>query len=150
MLHNKGDFDLVTEVDLIAAQIFTTLRAARHQRLLICDKTIINVLVYARLVLTAPSGSRNASVLDALAGLCRAWAPGTYDAVFHLADHYRPGGDPLRAKVAHRQADTAHAVRDAYTEVGIPLIDVPTGLNVTVRVAWIAGRVDPQLTTLGR
>jgi hypothetical protein len=43
---------VVTEVDLFAAQLTATLRASRHHDLLICDKTIVNVLAYARMVLT--------------------------------------------------------------------------------------------------
>lgn len=58
VIYGKGAFDLVTEVDLFAAQLTATLRAARHQHLLICDKTIVNVLAYARMVLPAGPAAR--------------------------------------------------------------------------------------------
>jgi hypothetical protein len=145
VIHGNGAFDLPTEVDLFAAHLSATLRATRHQRLLICDKTIVNVLAYARMVVPAPPGTRLADVLDAMEAFCRAWAS-TYDAVFHLGERYQPPADPMRAKVAHLQADTATAVRAACATVKMPLIDVPTGLDLAARVAWIAGRVDPLLT----
>jgi hypothetical protein len=44
--------------------------------------TVANVLAYARLVLTAPPGSREAAVLDAMEAFCRAWAP-SHDLVFY-------------------------------------------------------------------
>jgi hypothetical protein len=146
VIHGKGVFDLPTEVDLYAAQLTGTLRGARHQHLLICDKTVVNVLAYARMVLPAPPGSHEAAVLAAMAGFCRVWAPATYDAVFYLADRYQHPADPMRAKVAHLQEQTADAVRDTCADVGLPLLHVPIGLDMAARVAWIARRVDPILT----
>ncbi|WP_412102760.1 hypothetical protein [Plantactinospora sp. KLBMP9567] len=105
----------------------------------------MNVLAYARMVLPATPGSHAAAVLDAMAGFCPAWAPVTYDAVFYLPDHYHHRSDPMRAKVAHLQAETAQAVRDTCADVGLPLVDVPAGLDTARRVAWIARRVDPLL-----
>lgn len=122
-----------------------TLRAARHHNLLICDKTIVNVLAYAWLVVPIVAGSHAAVVLDAMAGFCCAWAP-TYDAVFYLPDHYAQPADPLRARVSHLQAETAESVRNACAAVGLPLINVPAGLDVAARVAWVAQRVDSLLT----
>jgi predicted ATPase len=146
VIHGKGTFDLATEVDLFAAQLTATLRASRHHHVLVCDKTIVNVLAYARMVLPAAPGTLDAAVLDAMAGFCGAWAP-TYDAVFYLPDCYQQPTDAFRAKVTHLQDETATAVRDANAAVGLPLIDVPAGLELPARVNWIAGRVDPLLAT---
>jgi hypothetical protein len=49
--------------------------------------TIANVLAYARLVLSAPPGSRAAACLEAMEAFCRAWA-GVYDAVFYCYDQF--------------------------------------------------------------
>jgi hypothetical protein len=148
VIHGKGTFDLVCEVDLFAAQLSATLRASRHHDLLICDKTVVNVLAYARLVLATAPGSVDAAVLDAMTTFCRAWVQATYDAVFYLPDHFDHPTDPLRAKVAHLQAETAEAVRTTCADVGLPLVDVPAGLDTAARVAWIARRVDPLLTAV--
>jgi hypothetical protein len=58
-------------LDLYAAQVSAQLRAARNYRLLITDKTVMNVTAYARLV-----HNRGAAVLSALETLSAAWAPG--------------------------------------------------------------------------
>ncbi|MFC7280170.1 AAA family ATPase [Paractinoplanes rhizophilus] len=145
VIHGKGAFDLACEVDLFAAQLSTTLRAARHHQLLICDKTVANVLAYARMVLTYAPDSPDAAVLDAMAEFCRTWAPATYDVVFFLPDRFDHPADPMRAKVAHLQVKTAEAVRVTCAEVGLPLIAVPAGQDTSGRVAWIARRVDPLL-----
>ena len=52
----------------------------------------------------------------------------------------------VRAKEAHLQAETADAVRSTCADVGLPLLDVPAGLDVAGRVAWVTRRVDPLLT----
>jgi predicted ATPase len=142
VLHGKGSFDLATEVDLFAAQLQHQLRVARHHQLAIFDKTIANVLGYARLVLDTPDGSIEQGVLDAMAAFCHAWAP-VYDAVFYLHDRYdaHTATDPLRARVLDLQDATDHAVRTACTDSGISLIDVPTGLDLDARVQWVAERL---------
>lgn len=144
VIHGKGAFDLVTEVDLFAAQLTATLRAARYHHLLICDKTIVNVLAYARLVLPAPPKSLDAAVLDAMTVFCRAWSP-IYNAVFYLPERYEQPADAFRDKVAHLQEETAIVVQDAYSAVGLPLINVPAGLDLPARVAWIGQRIDSLL-----
>ncbi len=142
VLHGKGTFDLATEVDLFAAQLQHQLRVARHHQLAIFDKTIANVLGYARLVLDAPDGSIDRRVLDAMAAFCQAWAP-IYDAVFYLHDRYdaHTTTDPLRARVLDLQDATDRAVKTACTDSGITCMDVPTGLSLHARVAWVAGRL---------
>ena len=71
VIHGRGRSDLPTEVDLFAAQLMEQLRAARYQRSLICDRTVANVLAYARLVLDAPAGSHTATVLGRWSGSAR-------------------------------------------------------------------------------
>ncbi len=59
VVHGKGQLDLETEVDLFAAQLSAQLRAARNHKMIIADKTIANVMAYARLVLqTSPAAAK--------------------------------------------------------------------------------------------
>lgn len=141
VIHGQGEFDLVAEVDLFGAQLSEQLRASRRLQLLICDKTVINVLAYARLVLDGPPGSHTADVLAAMAQFCAAWAP-VYDAVFYCADNYHQDNDPMRAKVSHLQDAAAQAVLDTCTAAGVALHHVPTGLTVDQRVTWVARHID--------
>jgi predicted ATPase len=144
VIHRTGPgFDLVCEVDLFAAQLSAQARAARHQELLICDKTITNVLAYTRLVLTPTATLDSRPVLDAMAAFCRAWAP-VYDGVLFCADHYNQP-DPMRAAVADLQQAADNAIRAAYADTGADLLAVPAGLTVPERVEWATARVDPLL-----
>jgi predicted ATPase len=142
VVHRKGAFDLETEVDLFAAQLSAQLRAARHHAMIICDKTIANVLAYARLVLDAPPHSRTAVSLAAMEGFCRAWA-GTYDAVFYCCDRFnqRQVGDPYRAKVLDLQTAADRLVRSTCATVGQRVIDIPQNMTTSQRVQWVADQV---------
>lgn len=145
VLHGKGEFDLATEVDLFGAQLSATLRAARHQELLVCDKTVVNVLAYARLMLAEGPVT---AVLDAMAAFCRAWSP-TYDAVFYLPDAHPGAADPLRAKVNHLQDRTDTVLRSTYEDVGVPLRVLPAGLELSALVAAAGREVDVLLAGRG-
>jgi len=146
VVHGNGRFDIECEVDLLAAQLSAQLRAARQHSMIICDKTIANVLAYAWLVLPAPPGSREAAVLQAMEGFCRAWA-GVYDAVFYCCDHYsqHQPGDPYRAQVLNLQPAADRVVRSICATVGQNITDIPPSMTNTSRVQWIAAR----LTKLG-
>lgn len=142
VVHGKGAFDLETEVDLFAAQLSAQLRAARQHTMIVCDKTIANVLAYARLVLQTPPRSRAAATLAALEAFCRAWA-GTYDVVFYCCDRFsqHQTGDPYRAKVLDLQPAADRVVRSTCATVGQRVIDLPPNMTTSQRVQWIAHRV---------
>ncbi|MFJ4093429.1 AAA family ATPase [Kitasatospora sp. NPDC089913] len=139
VLHNKGDFDLVAELDTFAVQLTTTMRAARNHSLLITDKTPANVLAYARLVLDQDDPHVRA-VLRSVESLCNSWMPLAYEAVIHCRDHYdqEAGGDRFRAKVLDLQDETETAVYEAIRATGVPVLDLPQGLTTQARVEWIA------------
>jgi len=140
VLHGRGMFDLAAEVDVFATQLTYQLRTARHHELVIVDTTVINVLAYARMLLTVQPGSIDAHVLDAMGHFCRAWAP-TYDRVFFTQDHYSQPSDGFRIKVDGLQTTATTALREAYRNAGVALIDIPEGLETDQRVRWIARRV---------
>jgi predicted ATPase len=142
VVHGKGTFDLETEVDLFGAMLSAQLRAARQHTMTICDKTIANVLAYARLVLDTPPGSREHAALNAMEVFCRAWAP-SYDVVFYCCDNYdqEQTGDPYRSKVLNLQESADRIVRQTCATVGQHVIDIPPHMTTTERVEWIATRV---------
>lgn len=82
-------------------------------------------------------------VLEAIEALCRAWMPNAYDAVVYCRDRFdqQAGGDHYRDKVLHLQAQVDDAVYDALTQTGVKLLDLPSGIDTTSRVRWIADRV---------
>ena len=142
VVHGKGTFDLETEVDLFAAQLSAQLRAARQHTMIICDKTIANVLAYAWLVLETPPRSRAAAAVAAMEAFCHAWA-GAYDAVFYCCDRFNQhqAGDPYRAKVLDLQPAADRVVRSTCATVGQRVIDIPPNMTTGQRVDWIAERV---------
>ena len=142
VVHGKGTFDLETEVNLFAAQLSAQLRAARQHTMIICDKTIANVLAYAWLVLETPPGSRAAATVAAMEAFCHAWAE-VYDAVFYCCDRFsqHQAGDPYRAKVLDLQPAADRVVRSTCATVGQRVIDIPPNMTTTQRVDWIARRV---------
>jgi predicted ATPase len=142
VVHGKGQFDVECEADLFAAQLSAQLRAARQHTMIICDKTIANVLAYAWLVLPAPPGSREAAVLQAMEGFCRAWAD-VYDAVFYCCDQFsqHQAGDPYRAKVLDLQPAADRVVRSMCATVGQRVTDIPPGMTTAGRIQWITTRV---------
>ncbi len=142
VVHGKGEFDLETEVDLFASHLSSQLRAARHHTMIISDKTIANVLAYARLVLPTLPGGRQATTLAAMETFCRAWAH-TYDAVFYCCDRFsqQQPGDPYRVKVLDIQPAADRVIRHTCATTGQRVIDVPPGMATADRVHWIAARV---------
>jgi nicotinamide riboside kinase len=139
VLHGKGTFDVVAELDTLGAQITTQLRTARHHALLITDKTLVNVVAYARLLLPP----ENTPVVQAMLHLCQATV-GLYDAVFYATDTFNPrqAGDQFRNKVADQQAQVDMALRDTAEQAGLTLTDIPRRLSTAERVAWISARLD--------
>ncbi|QFG13234.1 thymidylate kinase [Streptomyces phage Gilgamesh] len=142
VLHEKGNFDLVAELDLFAQHFTVPLRAARHHQVLITDKTPANVLALAGLVLD-PTEPGTAPVLAAAEAMCRAWMPIAYDAVIYCRDRYdqKAGGDRMRAKVLNIQDESDSAIYEACRATGVPMLEMPTGLTVAERVQWTMRRV---------
>jgi predicted ATPase len=142
VVHDKGHFDLVCEVDLFAAQLSGQLRAARNHTMVIADKTIANVLAYALIFLKTPPGSREQATIKAMEAMCRAWAD-TYDAVFYCCDKFdqQQPGDPYRSKVLTLQSAADRVVRSTCATVGQRVIDIPPRMSTADRVRWVAKRV---------
>ena len=150
VVHDKGQFDLEAEVDLFAAQLSAQLRAARQHTMIICDKTIANVLAYARIALEAPPRSHAAATLDAMTVFCRAWA-GAYDAVFYCCDRFsqHQQGEPHRTKMLDLQFAANRVVRSTCASVGQKVIDIPPGMTTDERVRWVADRLAKLRITTG-
>lgn len=140
VIHQRGSFDLAAEVDVFATHLQYQLRAARHQQLVIADKTIVNVLAYARMLLNIEPNTIDAAVLDAMESFCRAWAP-TYDLVFLTHDHYKQPSDRFRTKVTGLQHTAITTLRKLYQRLDIAVLDIPLGYETDQRVEWIAERV---------
>lgn len=138
VLRGRGTFDVVAELDTFAAQLTGQLRAARHHSVLVADKTLINVIAYARMFLP----QQDAPVVDAMLQLSAAVA-NLYDVVFYANDMFDPHrpADALRSKVASQQSAIDQALRETATQVRIALIDIPSGMTTSERVDWVSGHL---------
>jgi energy-coupling factor transporter ATP-binding protein EcfA2 len=143
-LHGQP-FDLVAEVDLFAQHLTGVLRAARHQQVLITDKTPLNVLAHAELLLDTGE-PRAREVLNSLRALCRVWMPGTYDVVVYCRDQYdqQAGKDRMRDRVSALQQAVDTSLFEACTGIGVPMVELPTGLTTAERIQWITREVAAQ------
>jgi predicted ATPase len=142
VIHKTGGFDMALELDLFAAHITNSLRAARSHEVVLCDKTPTNVLAYCKMLLKVKPGTWDAEMADAMDGFCRAWGQ-AYDAVFFCQDHYGTGqrGDKYRTRVADLQVQADSLVRAQYTRLGQQIIEIPRGLDIEKRARWVVARI---------
>jgi AAA domain len=136
-----GIVDIFTELSLFAGQIAEELEAARHHDVLICDRSVVNVLGYVDVYMVAERQTPVASYIGAMREFTRSYAS-IYDIVFYLNDRYSsPYADPYRPPdQLHREAVDA-AVLANYSAFGIELVKVPLSLDLGAKVAWTAGYV---------
>lgn len=142
VIHKTGDFDMALELDLFAAHITNSLRAARSHEVVLCDKTPTNVLAYCKMLLKVEPGTWDAEMADAMDGFCRAWGQ-AYDVVFFCQDHYGTvqRGDKYRTRVADLQVQADSLVRAQYTRLGQQIIEIPRGLDIDKRARWVVARI---------
>lgn len=140
VVHGKGSMDISAELHIFATQIAREQLLARYHRVLVCDKSVVNVVAYANLLM---GRSDHASrLLASMVGLCRAYVP-LYDAAFLLSDRHQLGltEDPFRpGDGALRDAVEAELVRIC-TEVGMALQPVPRGVPLERQVDWVVDRL---------
>ncbi len=142
VIHKAGDFDMPLELDIFAAHITNSLRAARSHDVVLSDKTPTNVLAYCKMLLHIERGTWDAEMADAMDDFCRAWGQ-VYDAVFFCQDHYAAGqrGDKYRARVADLQVQADGLVRVEYARLGQSIIEIPRGLDIDERARWVVARM---------
>lgn len=135
VLRDQGTFDVIAELDTFAALLSGQLRAARHHSVLVADKTLINVVAYAQMLLP----EKDAPAVAAMMQLSAA-AASLYDAVFYATDMFDPRQpqDALRSKVADQQLLVDQALRETAAKAGISLIEIPRGMTTSERVGWIS------------
>ncbi|WP_412983427.1 ATP-binding protein [Nostoc sp. UIC 10607] len=145
LIHKKGKFDIFTELHLFAAQLTEELITARNHELIICDRSLVSVLGYARLLLTADPNSFESSMLNAMKSLCQTYSH-IYDAVFYLSDMYdlQRTKDPFRGFIMQEQVfqrEIDLAIKEAYDAVGLKRVEVPTGMSLSDKVQWVVEQV---------
>jgi nicotinamide riboside kinase len=136
-----GVVDIFTELALFVTQVAEELNAARHHDVLICDRTVVNVIGYADVYLSGESRHSNESYVQAMREFARHYG-GIYDIIFYLTDRYSsPYVDPYRpVDESHRDAVDS-AVQANYSALGMNVVTVPSGMSLAEKVAWTGGQV---------
>lgn len=142
VIHKSGDFDMLLELDLFAAHITNSVRAARSYQVVLADKTPTNVLAYCKMVVAIEPDTWDARMVEAMEAFCRAWGP-AYDAIFYCQDHYGTSqrGDAYRVKVAGLQQQADDLVRVEYERLNQPIIEIPRSLDIDERAAWVVAQI---------
>jgi hypothetical protein len=125
--------DTSTELDLLTAQMSAQLRAARYREVLVCDKTVFNVLAHCSEVLP-PEAARSA-LMDAMRRLAMAWGS-AYDRVFLCADRFTADADPFRDRLRDRQDKVAAHLEEEFSLARAQVVPVPRRLSTTQRVRF--------------
>lgn len=142
VIHKSGDFDMLLELDLFAAQITRCVRGARSYDVVLADKTLTNVLAYCKMVVAIQPDTWDSRMAEAMETFCRAWGT-AYDVVFYCQDFYGVSqpGDEYRSKVAHLQAKADELVRAEYASLNQPLTLIPRSLDVDERAGWVVDQL---------
>jgi thymidylate kinase len=100
----------IAEVNLVCQQIAAETIAARHNDLILCDKTILNILAYSSLLV------EDSTILTALRVFGSAYVS-SYDNIFLLSEDFnvQEAGDSLRTRDSRLRPDTVHsAIRNLH------------------------------------
>lgn len=141
VINKVGNFDIASELHLFASQIAQEQVLARHHQLLVCDKTIANVLGYARLLLGDTGGAFSGQMLNCMEELARVYVH-QYDAVVYASDFYDLAvtKDPFRPKDVEFQRQADESIKKTCNELGVPLLELPKGLRIDQKLKWINER----------
>lgn len=133
---------IYAELHLLAEQISAEQRMARHHELLVCDKTVANVLGYARLLLEGDQNPFTEELLRTMPVFLSTYAK-MYDRVFYSADLYELSRtrDPFRPSNPEFQQEADRAVHAACADLGLVVERIPTGLTHGEKVRWVVERI---------
>jgi hypothetical protein len=139
VIHGREPFDISGELHLLGAQIALEQSLARHHELLICDKTVANILGYSLLLLQSSADAFAHDMIRAMEALCRAYVR-QYDLVFYACDLYEldSTNDPFRPRDREFQRRADEFIRDACKRVGVAFVEIPLGLTLASKVNWVA------------
>lgn len=141
VVHERGQIDLSLELHILASQLAGEQELARHHQLVLCDKSVLSVIAYARLFLTEGLDGSGRSLLESMARMAHSYAI-RYDAIFLLgdlyalrrtADPYRPDDGALREKAAELIAVECEAAGTVH--------EVPLGLATAEKVEWVLSQL---------
>jgi predicted ATPase len=141
VIHGAGKFSVEAELHLFATQIAEEQLSARQHELIICDKTIANVVGYAKMLIPEEDGSRQ--LVRAMSNFAASYS-GFYDRVIYMSEFYDPARtkDPYRPNDLRFQKTADQFIRAACEDAGIELTTLPRDIGFEARVSWASKVID--------
>jgi hypothetical protein len=127
---------------LLGSHVAAEQLLARYHAVLICDRTVANILGYSRLLLGKSADEFSMQMLESITAFCRTYSR-QYDAVFYLSDLYdlTKTRDPFRPTDLQFQREADRSIREACAEIGLRVTELPRDLRLEQKVSWILDRV---------
>lgn len=130
VLREEGSFDIPLEVDLVMSHISQCIRGTRDGEIILSDRTPVNVLAYAQLLVDASDTTEKAllekceSLIDSRVNF--------YDLIFYCQDFYFAdvAKDSRRRKMVEIQEEVDLETRRQYEKFGCKLRYVPEDLSL--------------------
>jgi predicted ATPase len=144
-------WDLSTQIQLVASQLAAEQEAALEYRAVVCDRTVLGWLAYARLVQVIPRGASERAVALALEDLCTSYLR-LYDAMFLLTEYHDPRETPddtLRPSSPEWQRQVLDLLQGLAADLKVTLTPVPPGLSLHARTAHVLDACEPLFAARG-
>ena len=142
VIYKAGEISIHAELHLLAAQIAHEQLMARHHELVVCDKTVANVLGYTKLLLADERSPLEQDLVRGMEALIKEYSR-LYDIVFYCSHSYdlTLTRDPFRPVDGQFQKNADASILRACSDVGIRLQRIPTALSSEDSLSWIMERI---------
>lgn len=125
----SGTRGFETQLDLMVSTVRTELEASRQGNIVICDRSLLDVMAYTR-ALGKPASQFESDISSAMTGFIENYIR-TYEVifktcwVFDMAD----SDDPVRAPGAEFQARIDREIQNAISEMNVPVVNLTDHAN---------------------
>jgi thymidylate kinase len=143
VIHGQGGFGVSAQLHLLAAQLAEEQLLARHNEIVICDKSVMGAVAYARVFADGDQTPADAALLDAMAQLARTYSS-RYDAVILMSTLYDLDrtDDPYRLRDGSLRERTQRVLEEELAQSAAPLLRMPANLDASAQVTWAIGQLD--------
>ena len=127
---NAGEKNIHAQMDLFGLQITEEMSNARNHDILLCDRSILDILVYSKVLY--PNLTKKESLLLSSMESTVPHYMQTYDIIFRTIKMYNPTmtRDNLRPKEQFLQEDVHHRIKQSLDELEIDYVDLPSNNEV--------------------
>src|SRR4051794_38299771 len=138
VMHGAATFDLATQLHLFGAQVAEEQILARTADFVVCDKSMISAIAYARVLLEGKMSSDDVDVVAAMRTFARAYSS-RYDGIVLLSEFRDVSSvsDPLRLNDTGVRELAQEYVTEELAHARARVLPMPDGLHTQAQVRWI-------------